>query len=332
MSLKDIAYRPYADPDAFIREVTDRIWVDRDIHHIYENYEPDSIVHGPAGTAVGVEEVVQGTTMRIAGSPDRIGQAEDVIWEPRGDNAFLSSHLVLSIDRAPTAEGFRSVRSHTIANCLYREGRMVEEWVVRDSLAHCLQLGIDPFEAAAKIPYVGYTGSFTEEPPTDVLAAGDSGARPDLFHDECQMVVEMIDEVWSRRRFTAMQSCFPRDFVLRTVGDRTLVRARAYQEDLLHLVSAFPGCHFEIRDIQTNDQTRYGGLRLAVMWKLKGRYTGIEHFGPRTGEEVQILGVSQFQIHNGLIVREQRVFDWVGVLAQINAKRGNETYSFCNHY
>ena len=46
MPLDPIAYAPYADPDDFIREVTDRIWVARDIAHIVDNYEPDSIVHG----------------------------------------------------------------------------------------------------------------------------------------------------------------------------------------------------------------------------------------------------------------------------------------------
>ena len=49
MKLDPAAYQPYADPDDFIREVTDRIWVDRDIDHIYENYEPDSIVHVASG-------------------------------------------------------------------------------------------------------------------------------------------------------------------------------------------------------------------------------------------------------------------------------------------
>ena len=34
MPLDPIAYRPYADPDDFIREVTDLIWVSRDIDYI----------------------------------------------------------------------------------------------------------------------------------------------------------------------------------------------------------------------------------------------------------------------------------------------------------
>ena len=50
MALDPVAYKPYADPDDFIREVTDLIWVQRDVSFIVDNYEPDSIVHGGLGT------------------------------------------------------------------------------------------------------------------------------------------------------------------------------------------------------------------------------------------------------------------------------------------
>ena len=54
------------------------------------------------------------------------------------------------------------MRSRTIANCLYRRGRMVEEWVVRDTLAQALQLGLDPAEAARAMTFQGYSGSWLE--------------------------------------------------------------------------------------------------------------------------------------------------------------------------
>ena len=100
--------------------------------------------------------------MRISATPDRTGQAEDVIWEARGDDAFLSSHLVLSVDTFQTSE-----YSRTIANCLYRRGRMVEEWVVRDSLAGALAHGDDLDELARAQAFRGYTGSWTEPAPLD---------------------------------------------------------------------------------------------------------------------------------------------------------------------
>ena len=63
-------------------------------------------MHGAYGTTVGRDEVIEGSLMRIAATPDRVGQAEDVIWEARGDDAFLSSHLVLSVD--PRRHGLSS--------------------------------------------------------------------------------------------------------------------------------------------------------------------------------------------------------------------------------
>lgn len=166
MPLDPVAYQPYADPDDFIREVTDLIWVDRAIGHIRENYESDSIVHGSYGTSVGRDEVILGSLMRIAATPDRIGQAEDVVWEARGGEAFLSSHLVFSAD--PNNDFV----SRTVANCLYRRGRMVEEWVVRDSLAIALQLGQDPDEIAREKVFVGYTGSMTQAAPSECPRGG----------------------------------------------------------------------------------------------------------------------------------------------------------------
>lgn len=332
MPLRDVAYRPYADPDDFIREVTDLIWVKRDISHIRDNYEPDSIVHGPLGTASGVEQVVQGSMMRIAQTPSHIGQAEDVIWEARGDDAFLSSHLVLGIDPVVTPRGAITVRSRTIANCLYREGRMVEEWVVRDSLAHALQEGYDPAEMARRMRFAGYGPSWTNPAPKDVLACGDSGPRPDDFRPECEMVLEMVQSVWNERNLFKVNDFFERDLTLMTVGDRTVVRPHGYQEDFLRLIQAFPNAQFEVRDVQTNRAERYGGLRIAIVWKMVGHYTGVADYGPLTGAAVDLLGISQFLVHEGRLTREIRIFDVLGLMAQINAGRGDAEYTFDNLY
>jgi predicted ester cyclase len=326
MPLDPIAYKPYADPDDFIREVTDLIWVHRSIGHIYENYEPDSIVHGAYGTSVGVEEVVAGTLMRIAATPDRVGQAEDVIWEARGDDAFLSSHLVLSAD---PASGFIH---RTIANCLYRQGRMVEEWVVRDSLAIALQLGQDPDEVAREKGFLGFSGRMTEPPPADVLAVGDSGARPDDFRAEASMVLEMVDRVWNGRDLNAVEDYFARDLTLHTVGYQTAIRPENYRRALLKMLRPFPTGHFEVRDVATHAAERYAGLRVAVTWVYKGIYNGVADFGPLTGTPVEILGVSQFLVQDGRIVREVRLYDEIAVRTQIAVQRGDTPYDSTNIY
>ena len=326
MPLDPVAYKPYADPDEFIREVTDLIWVDRAIGFIRENYEPDSIVHGGYGTSLTREEVIEGSLLRIASTPDRIGQAEDVVWEARGDDAFLSSHLVFSCD--PTND----VVNRGIANCLYRRGRMVEEWVVRDALAIALQNGEDPDELARSKAFLGYSGTFTQPAPDDVLACGDSGPRPDDHRLEVEMVLEFIDRVWNSHDLEKVQDFMVRDLMLHTIGYRTVIRPEGYRRALLKMLQPFPTGQFEVRDVVTNYSERYAGLRVAVTWKFRGRYNGRPDFGPLTNSEIDLLGVSQFLIQSGRIVREIRVYDEIALRAQIAGTRGDIPYTSTNIY
>jgi predicted ester cyclase len=332
MSLDSIAYQPYKDPDDFIREVTDRIWIGRDISYIVDNYEPDAIVHGALGTINGRDEVINGSLMRIADTPTRVGQAEDVVWEARGDDAFLSSHLVFSADRVILAGRQVQLRSRTIANCLYRRGRMVEEWVVRDSLAGCLQTGEDPDAVARQLPYRGFTGSMAKPAQPDILTEGDSGPRPDDFRPECELVLQFIDEVWDQRRLNKVGDFMIRDLFLHSIGDQSYVRPDGYQRELLRMLAPFPTGLFEVRDLQANHSPRYAGLRIAVTWKFTGTYSGAADFGPLTGQPVDVLGISQFLIQDGRIVREIRVYDEVALRAQIHHTRGDEPIVNTNIY
>ena len=326
MTLDPVAYEPYADPDDFIREVTDLIWVDRAVGYIEDNYHPDSVVHGAYGTSVGRDEVIEGTLMRISETPHRIGQAEDVIWEARGNDAFLSSHLVLSADPS------NAFLSRTIANCLYVRGKMEHEWVVRDSLAIALQLGLDPDEVARGRAFPGYSGSFVEPAPADPVSVGDSGRRPDNFREEVELCLAMIAQVWNGRRLDLVKKFFVRDLTLHTIGYRTVLRPDGYTRALLDMLAPFPGGTFEIRDIATNRDERYAGLRVAVTWKFTGVYNGIPALGSLTLAPVEILGISQFIVRHGRIVREVRIYDEVALRTQIALSRGDEPLMSSNIY
>ncbi|MEP6648649.1 MAG: ester cyclase, partial [Lapillicoccus sp.] len=196
-------------------------------------------------------------------------------------------------------------------------------WVVRDSLAGALQQGIDPEAAALRLGFAGYQGSWLDPAPADVLAEGDSGPRPDEYRTECEMVLEFVDEVWNHRRLNRVGDFMVRDLVLQTVGDTTVIRPDGYQRDLLDLVAPFPDARFVVRDVQTNRAERYAGLRIAVLWQMKGTYRGAPTFGALTHQPVDLMGVSQFLVQEGRIVREIRVYDQLGLRAQINGTRGD---------
>jgi predicted ester cyclase len=326
-ALDEVAYAPYSGPEEFIVEWTDRIWVQRGIGLIRENYAADAIVHGAYGTSRGVEPVVQGTLMKINAYPDRVGQAEDVVWEARDEDAFLSSHLVFSSGTHTGLSGYgpptgRSFSSRTVANCLYRRGVMVEEWVVRDEYAVVEQLGLDPAAVARQSAFRGWDRNAS--PCADVLAAGDSGARPDDHRGECEHVLALVEAVWNERMLHRVTDFVARDVTCHTTRNRTLTRPDGYQRSLLDLLAPFPDARFEVRDVVANYSGPHGGLRIGIVWWLRGTYGGTAAYGPVTGCPVEILGSSQFLLRNGRIVREWRVYDEIAVMAQIAAARGDE--------
>lgn len=329
MPLKPVAYAPYASPDEFIIEWTDRIWVQRGIGLIRENYAPDAVIHGAHGTSYGVEPVVHGTLQKIAAYPDRVGQAEDVVWEARGDEAFLSSHRILSTGShtGVAAYGpptYRRFTSRAIATCLYRRGVMVEEWVVRDEFAILMQLGLDPYAVARELACTADKPLALPDPPSDVLTRGDSGHRPDHLRRECEHVLSLIDDVWNQRMLHKVTDYTARDVVCHTSRHRDFTRPDGYQLALLDLLSPFPDARVEVRDIVAHDSPSHGGIRVGVVWLLRGTYTGTPRYGRPTDSPVEILGASQFLFRAGRIAQEWRVYDELSTLTQLARWRGDQ--------
>ncbi|MYW02816.1 ester cyclase [Streptomyces sp. SID3343] len=328
-TLKESAYLPYSGPEEFILEWTDRIWVRRGIGLIRENYAADAVVHGAYGTTTGVEGVVRSTLTRINAYPERVGQGEDVIWEARGDDAFLSSHRVLSIG-AYTGIGHygppnhRSFRSRAIANCLYRNGVMEEEWLVRDEYAIVQQLGLDPQAIARTLAFDGGQGRILgDTAPADVLARGESGPRENDHRRACELVLDLIDRVWNERRIDLAEDYVVRDLCLHTSRDRTVVRPTGYQQELISFLAPVPDAVVQVRDVVAHEHPEHG-VRVSALWWLRGTYCGVPAYGAPTNTPVELMGCSQFRVVDGRITHEWRVYDEMALLTQIVHARGDE--------
>ncbi len=334
--LQPSAYAPYRDPRDYILSWTDTIWIDRAIGRLGEHYSEDIKVHTAYGETYDYASVISNSVQKFAAFPNGGGgHGEDVVWEQRGENGFISFHRVL---KTGTHSGFwtygpptgRDFISRTVAHCLVQDNRIVEEWLVRDEFAVLETLGLDPYKVAAELaarsPVLGNAvaaapgeGAFAGRIENPV-ASGISGPRPRHHQALCEMIVAYFDEVWNRRRFDLAPRYVSERIVCHGVRMRRVQNLTPYQLDIINLLATFPDGQVELRDVAVCEGPELG-LRVGVIWVLRGTYSGVPTYGPPTNTRVHVLGATQFDIHEGKILREWRIFDEIAVLAQIMAAR-----------
>ncbi len=331
------AYAPYRNPRDYILSWTDTIWIDRAIGRLGEHYSEDIKVHTAYGETYDYNSVISNSVQKFAAFPNGGGgQGEDVVWEQRGPNGFISFHRVL---KTGTHSGFwtygpptgRDFISRTVAHCLVQDNRIVEEWLVRDEFAVLETLGLDPYKVAAELaarsPVLGRAVAAAPEDGAfagriaDPAKLGISGARPPRHQAVCDMVTNYFQDVWNRRRFDLAPQYVSDRIVCHGVRMRRVQNLTPYQMEIINLLATFPDGQVEVRDIAINDSPELG-MRVGVIWVLRGTYSGVPTYGPPTGTAIHVLGASQFELHEGKILREWRIYDEIAVLAQIMAARG----------
>ena len=93
-----------------------------------------------------------------------------------------------------------------------------------------------------------------------------------------------------------------------------------YQVEPVNLLATFPDFRVEVRDIAVLDGPE-NGLRVAAVWLLRGTCCGVPTYGPVTRTPVNVLGAGHFEMRDGKVLREWRLFDEIAVLARIHAGR-----------
>ena len=143
------SYEGYPDFPAFIIGITRRIWEDRGVASLHKLYAPEIIVRSPDSVVVGNQAVIQSTLATLAEFPDRVLLGEDVIWYGEPEVGLLSSHRILS-EATHLADGDygsasgKRLRYRIIADCHALNGRIDDEWLIRDQGAIVHQLGHSP--------------------------------------------------------------------------------------------------------------------------------------------------------------------------------------------
>lgn len=329
LTVNPASYAPFATPEEYIVSWTDLIWDDFGLGRLEEHYAQDIVVHSAYGPISGMDTVLRNSLVKKATFPNRIGTAEDVICEARGNEAFISHHRVFHSGKQEgiSSYGLASTRqseSRNLAICLVRDGLVVEEWVVRDEFRVVTTLGLDPEAVARELAFTDEPGGLFDRPaPLDVLRIGESGPRPAAHGDEALLVKEFIEQVWNGRHLERVHEFLHPHVFCETTRGRIVTRHRDYQIDLIQMLSAFPDARIEVRDIAVATSSDRG-TRASLLWRLTGTYDGAPVYGPVTGSPIEILGASQFLLRGGRIVHEWRVFDEIAVLTQVVRARGDQ--------
>ena len=330
------AYAPYRNPRDFILSWTDVIWIDRALGRLDEHYAADVKVHTAYGETYDFDHVILNSVQKMSAFPNGGGgSGEDVVWEERGPMGFISSHRVLKTGTntgywtygAPTG---RNWISRTIAHCVVQDGKVVEEWLVRDEYAVLESLGLDAEQVAGRLaaasPVTGGVMAIADDAApfagryADPTVEGISGKRPKRFAVECDRIQAYYEEVWNQRRFDRATDFCDAKVVSHSVRFRRAQGIYPYVQEIIDLLAVFPDGRIEIRDLVVCSSDELG-LRIAAVWVLHGTYSGVPLYGPPTGTKVKLLGATHFEMMDGKILREWRLYDEIAALTQIVAAR-----------
>ena len=314
----------YDDFCDYILGITEEIWELRKVDSLRRYYSEGIFVRSPAGVVVGNESVIDSTLATLAELPDRRPLGEDVIWARMGEDSWLSSHRLISTathlgsGQIGDATGKKLVY-RTIADCHARRcevggWQIDDEWLIRDMGAIVRQLGSDPksyaresiereggLESCAR-PYRpgGFVG-----PYRGIGNRDETGSR----------YADLLSRIM-RADLAVVSAEYDRACHLEHPGGKTAHGRPAADSFWLGLRSSFPSADFDIEHV-TGLEERSMPPRAAIRWSLTGRHDGYGMFGPPTGADVHVMGMSHAEYGPRGIRREYVIADETAIWKQI---------------
>ena len=140
----------------YILKITYRIWEERGVERIRDYYFEKAPVKTPTSVSYSVEDVISSTWDTLKMFPDRQLLGEDVIGSEVLPGTFYSSHRILST-ATHLGDGYygspskSKVNYRVVADCICRENKVIDEWMVRDQTAIVKQTGLETDQFARQL-------------------------------------------------------------------------------------------------------------------------------------------------------------------------------------
>ena len=316
----------FSDFPDYILGITREIWESRGIATLNDYYSSDIVVRMPGSVSTGNQNVIAATMATLSEFPDRTLLGEDVIWSGSPEEGMLSSHRILST-ATHLGEGVYGKATGTkltyriIADCHAINNQINDEWLVRDQGAIVRQMGWDPKSYAADL--ISREGGAVTcvkplTPHTDItgpyLGAGDNNGWGHRYVDILSRIMAADIRVVEMEYDRAVQSAYPSG-------------ATGYGHDPVErfwmgIRASFPNAKFTIHH-QIGREDPMMPPRAAVRWSLWGKHDGWGMFGPPTGAEVYVLGISHADFGPRGLRSEYTLFDETAIWKQILLHTGD---------
>ena len=317
----------YVDIVDYIVRCTHKIWEEHAVGLIYTHSHHNAIVHTAYGSTHGVEHVMMTTLQAQAASAGAVTFADDVIWSGNDVEGFYSSHRWTSIalgagNGAPGSGTRRRITARGFAECFIRENRIIEEWLVRDSVGSLRSHGLDPKQVVADLVNQGSYEWLKTEGRGDIerlrgqLPPEIMPPRQSEGFDVEDFVRRSYHEIWNWRLLNKIDAYYVKNHLCHMTGQRELYGRAALGHFITSMLAMFPDGVMDIEHFAAlgNDTD---GYRVATRWTFQGTHEGYGVYGPPTGKRAQIMGVSHHHIQDGRFVQEWTLFGEVALMLQL---------------
>lgn len=314
----------YRDIVDYIIRCTHRIWEQKNIGLCRTHYGADCELHTLSGPAIGVETVVQNTIGALGVYSDRVVLGEDVIWSEDAPSTYYSSHRIISRATQMGDEGgvgaatLLSSGARTIADCLVRENRIVEEWLVRDTLVALWMIGADHraiAAAQAEADRIGDPARHDWRKAAITATRSRGGIVPDAAHPAA-VPARMLALAFEDDLYGDAAALLSPSAEIRWPANRHGFGRGYWTGCCTQLRSALHDVTWRLDHIAARPLPQ-GDTAVALRWSLAGVHAGNGAWGPPSGRDLLVMAVSHYRLRGGMIIEDITVFDELAVLRQI---------------
>ncbi|GBF57948.1 hypothetical protein PbB2_01619 [Candidatus Phycosocius bacilliformis] len=320
----------YVDIVDYIIRCTHRIWEEKDIGLITTHYGADCPIHLMSGEVAGVDGVIAGTLKTLNSFPDRTLVGEAVIWSGNETAGYHSSHRITSHAThlgdgefgPPTG---RQVCFTTIADCLCRENRIIEEWLVRDNAKIARDLGLcaktlgqaqATLSPAARLGIADWRQRHMDDILSQNMPAFSTPTFPNPADKPEEFAHLVFAQIWNLRRLARVREVYAPHAHWAGPDARYLFGHGEISGWIGALLSMSQGARIRVDHVGAVQEGPYTDI--AVRWSLAGRHDSTGLYGSATGVPLYILAVSHWRTLDGVIVDETTIFDEIALWHQLS--------------